>query len=287
MFNRKKEKLGLHLFIFLQFTFCFLQIQCTYGQKSIYGFFYDVKAVIDTSDHKIKTSDYMVLWSNEKYSVFQSYYGFENDNFKRVLSQKIDETGVIDATGFINEMKTRKKESFTYKIHKNKSKKLISFHDKLFSDFYKYDQDLGKLKWIIHSDEKDVLNMPAIRATTTYAGRNYIAWFTEKIPINDGPYIFHGLPGLIVELYDEEEHYYFVLKEIEKREVEMSVIVPRKSIQVSRSEFLKTKRKHFANVALGLPPHILSNMNAQQLKNLQERYDRANNPLELNVEDEF
>ena len=55
-----------------------------------------------------------------------------------------------------------------------------------------------------------------IKATTTWAGRNYTAWFTKEIPISDGPYKFNLLPGLIVELYDDNKHYHFELLGFEK-----------------------------------------------------------------------
>ena len=39
-----------------------------------------------------------------------------------------------------------------------------------------------------NEDSKEFMNYTVHKATTTYAGRDYEAWFTE-IPINDGPYI--------------------------------------------------------------------------------------------------
>jgi hypothetical protein len=45
-----------------------------------------------------------------------------------------------------------------------------------------------------------------------------VAWFTLSVPIPDGPYLFCGLPGLIVELYDMRKDYHFKLKSLEKLE---------------------------------------------------------------------
>lgn len=270
--------------------FCFvyfLSFFSAYGQNSTYAFFYEAKAIVDTMNLLTPSSDYMVLWTNGQYSVFQSYYGYENDMYVEEAAKKAETSGNLDLSAIVANRKSRNRELFTYKIHKDKSSQKLTFYEKLFSDFYQYRQELGKLKWTILSDEKEVLGMRSIKATTTYAGRNYVAWFAEDIPINDGPYIFHGLPGLIVELYDDQQHYHFILKETAEQEVEMNKIVPSKTIQTSRVQYLKTKRKYFANVALGLPPQALNNMNAQQLKDIQSRFDRANNPLELEIEKEF
>ena len=37
------------------------------------------------------------------------------------------------------------------------------------------------------------------------------AWFSTDLPFQEYPYRFHGLPGLIVELYDEQNDYHFNL----------------------------------------------------------------------------
>jgi GLPGLI family protein len=36
-------------------------------------------------------------------------------------------------------------------------------------------------------------------------------FFAADLPFQEGPYRFHGLPGLIVELYDEQNDYHFNL----------------------------------------------------------------------------
>lgn len=60
-------------------------------------------------------------------------------------------------------------------------------------------------QWILSDTKHENTNLK--KATTTYLGRNWVAWYDETIPINDGPFLFKGLPGLIVELQDE--HGYF------------------------------------------------------------------------------
>lgn len=40
-----------------------------------------------------------------------------------------------------------------------------------------------------------------------FRGRDYIAWFTEEIPVSKGPYKFNGLPGLIVLIHDITNRY--------------------------------------------------------------------------------
>lgn len=62
---------------------------------------------------------------------------------------------------------------------------------------------LNALKWDITNQRKLLLNYQCIEAKTTFHGRNYTAYYTEDIPISDGPWKFSGLPGMILELTED------------------------------------------------------------------------------------
>jgi GLPGLI family protein len=81
---------------------------------------------------------------------------------------------------------------------------------------YRVDEKL-QFEWTIDNNAKAVISgLSCKKATCRYAGRNYEAWFTPDIPINDGPYKFSGLPGLIIKLQDSEKEHIFELQEIKK-----------------------------------------------------------------------
>ena len=42
-----------------------------------------------------------------------------------------------------------------------------------------------------------------------FRGREWTVFYTEDIPLMDGPWKFHGLPGLIMKASDENGHYTF------------------------------------------------------------------------------
>jgi|GEM_PF-6526845 GLPGLI family protein len=60
-------------------------------------------------------------------------------------------------------------------------------------------------QWTMCDDEIQLLGYTAKKATTTFRGRNYTAYFTLDIPINDGPWKLFGLPGLILEAGTDDE----------------------------------------------------------------------------------
>lgn len=72
---------------------------------------------------------------------------------------------------------------------------------------YIYTEPTENIKWSITSDKKTILGYDCQKATATFRGRDYEAWFTMDIPSKYGPYKFIGLPGLILSLQDSLKEY--------------------------------------------------------------------------------
>lgn len=68
-----------------------------------------------------------------------------------------------------------------------------------------------KLDWQISPEKDQFLGMPVQKATTVLNKRKWTVWFTPDIPIQDGPYFFQGLPGLVVKAEDENKGVSFSL----------------------------------------------------------------------------
>lgn len=68
-------------------------------------------------------------------------------------------------------------------------------------DRYKVKED-KKPEWKILPEQQKIGEYNAQKATATFGGRDWVAWFTTEIPFQDGPYKFYGLPGLIVKIED-------------------------------------------------------------------------------------
>jgi GLPGLI family protein len=68
-----------------------------------------------------------------------------------------------------------------------------------------YSDDINnKPNWIINSrTTKKIGKYNCTEAKTRLNGRDYTAWFTYDIPLKFGPLKFHKLPGLIVELKED------------------------------------------------------------------------------------
>lgn len=70
--------------------------------------------------------------------------------------------------------------------------------------------------WKILPDKQKIGEFDTQKATLDFAGREWNAWFVPDIPIQDGPYKFHGLPGMIIKIQDKTHSHSFALKEIRK-----------------------------------------------------------------------
>lgn len=68
-----------------------------------------------------------------------------------------------------------------------------------------------KLDWKLTDETQYIQNYHCQKAVLNYGNRNWEAWFTNEIPIQDGPFIFQNLPGLIVQIHDSNKHHFFLL----------------------------------------------------------------------------
>lgn len=83
--------------------------------------------------------------------------------------------------------------------------KEILFRDSLFP-----------MTWTLEKESKMIDSLECFKATTLFKGRNYIAWYCPKIPVPDGPWKLGGLPGLIIEAYEENKDLYFIARGINR-----------------------------------------------------------------------
>jgi len=98
------------------------------------------------------------------------------------------------------------------------SKKLKNNQYVLYSiqnyDVYKL-KDNPVILWKIENEIKTSSSLQLQKATADFGGRKWTAWFSKEFPFQEGPYKFHGLPGMIIEIYDEKENYHFTLNKTE------------------------------------------------------------------------
>ena len=117
-------------------------------------------------------------------------------------------------------------------------------------DSYKCEDKVSPMQWEISSDTLTVLGYLCQKATTTFRGRQYEAWFTQDIPVNDGPWKLYGLPGLILKANDSEKIFSFDIVGLEHISNTSIDMANQEYINCSRKDLEKLKKKETGGLAL-------------------------------------
>ena len=133
-------------------------------------------------------------------------------------------------------------------IYKNYPEGRMTVTDGLILQDYCYVDSLHTQTWTMGDSTREVLGYMCQQATADFRGRRWTAWFATDIPVSDGPWKLGGLPGLIIEAYDEGQQHVFTAVGLERVKDEpiifnRSFVDNRKFEQTNRLEFLRSKKK--------------------------------------------
>ena len=87
-----------------------------------------------------------------------------------------------------------------------------------FSLYYRYKQQLPNIEWKLENEEKKIKGIRCLKATCRFGGRDWTAWYAPEYAMPYGPYLFQGLPGLIMQVVDTKKNFAFKFKGIEQQE---------------------------------------------------------------------
>jgi len=231
------------------------------------------------------TKENMILAINPDEIKFYPYFFAENDSINKLKNN--NNSSWDDLLPVI----TRSRNT-------NKNTSYVLLND-LFSV-----QTVDPINWKLSTEIKKVGNYSLQKATTTFGGRNWTAWFNTEINLNEGPYKFRGLPGLIFEISDDRNNFSFSLvksyqlKSTYDTSEFLESFAGQKAIPITEKMLLKKQLELF-NDPLQDFKEMFKNSKGEgsfsvmgvkiksldQFKELttmtQERMQKENNPLEL------
>ena len=147
---------------------------------------------------------------------------------------------------------------------------IISLEEGFKSSYWVKDQIV--FDWIMTNETKESDGYVMQKATTTFRGRDYVAWFTKEIPIPMGPYKFYGLPGLIMEIYDTDNIYHCTITKIENKEINHSTdLYPKSQKFYSIKEFVEKKERDRNAMTSSIQSRLSRDLNATQVKSTYYR----------------
>lgn len=231
------------------------------------------------------TKENMILDINPNEIKFYPYFFAENDSINKLKNN--NNSSWDDLLPVI----TRSRNT-------NKNTSYVLLND-LFSV-----QTVDPINWKLSTETKKVGNYSLQKATTTFGGRNWTAWFNTEINLNEGPYKFRGLPGLIFEISDDRNNFSFSLvksyqlKSTYDTSEFLESFAGQKSVPITEKMLLKKQLELF-NDPLQDFKEMFKNSKGEgsfsvmgvkiksldQFKELttmtQERMRKENNPIEL------
>jgi len=85
---------------------------------------------------------------------------------------------------------------------------------------------INVLQWTLIDSSKKIGKFVCQKATTKFRGREYEAWYTLEIPVSNGPWKLHGLPGLILEAQTKDKLFSYNFIGIESLKSDKLIIKP-------------------------------------------------------------
>lgn len=219
---------------------------------------YDYSFFNDSLQTQNPSKREMSLLINEDLSLFQLTSRFTKDSITIAQSKTITARlfGTISPITNTNYRIFKKKDNITT------VEAINGFDINMTNSFHVYTERTDMFEWIIKQDTMTINEFTCQKAELEWGGRKWVAWFAPDIPIFDGPYKFKGLPGLIINISDEQGYFTFSLQSISYVNKYYSVI-PRKDLnfnKTNRDDFFKHRKSFRDNmyehaIAEGMAPN--------------------------------
>ncbi|MCD9853239.1 GLPGLI family protein [Epilithonimonas sp. JDS] len=255
-------------------------------------FIYEYKFIPDSTNVADVKTEMMFLDTSKDGSKYYSYTVFNSDS-----AMKVDLEKQLAATGSINVRSDMRKGDVRYSVTKTYPDYKTNIHRRLSMDAYSVSED-RKINWKISSEKEKIGEWNAQKAEADFAGRHWTAWFSTEIPIQDGPYKFHGLPGLIVKIEDKTGSHKMELKGIKNIKGNLDInVFEAKEIAINSKQFQKVMKEYendptkgIKQMQMGGATIIMTGKDANSTKFAKEQEERLkaqikkdNNRIELDI----
>jgi GLPGLI family protein len=196
---------------------------------------YSLVHIRDTTHRDRPHTENMLLVIGKNASIFTSYDRLNRDqeNLKRIQQQLAEQAGStsinINHTGSPSKPVTD--IDYLYFAKENQ----LFTREKVFNN-YLTEEDAPKIPWKIEKDTASFSGVKCKKATARFKGRNWIAWYAPELPFSSGPWKLSGLPGLIIEAYDEKKEVQFAFAGMENVDPEQAKAVDLQADQPNTTE---------------------------------------------------
>jgi len=199
---------------------------------------YDFTHVTDTSHRDKPKKEEMVLYIGKNSSLYksQSLATKTEEALKQMKEFNTGNEGRHQMLAFNSPNLTNEE---IYNFLQDKKMVLI---DRVGLTAYSIPQQYPSIDWQINNETKEIGGYKCQKATATFRGRYYTAWFTGELPFPYGPWKLNGLPGLILQAEDDKKEVVFNYAGFDKKEQGLVNIEFQKGItETTSADFSRAK----------------------------------------------
>lgn len=102
-------------------------------------------------------------------------------------------------------------------VIKDFSTKKTTYNQPVINTIVFISDELPMQVWTLKNETKKIKSFTCKKATTSFRGRTYTAWYTEELSVIGGPWKFDGLPGLILAVSSDDNVLNIEATKIEKK----------------------------------------------------------------------
>ncbi|MBQ6965097.1 MAG: GLPGLI family protein [Bacteroidaceae bacterium] len=123
----------------------------------------------------------------------------------------------------------------------------VSSFDKVVPNRYFYTEALPDFGWKLTDDTLTVSGYHCQKAVGNYAGRTWIAWYSEEVPARFGPWKLSGLPGVILKAEDSDGIFSFLCMGLMQRTAPIKYFSKDGYTTLKRDKFIAHRNKLYGS----------------------------------------
>ena len=276
--------------------FAILFCQLFVGQNRI---FYEYTFKNDSLNPENIQKELMILDISESKSRFCSYQKLVYDS---LLSQNNAKFKALNITNK-DFSKITDRSNVKFLVDKFYPEYKTVLYTNIGINNYAVEENSNNINWRISSETDHINGFKVQKAYTSLGGRNWVAWFSDEIPFHEGPYKFHGLPGLILKIEDVSNSHSFKFvgnKKLDENSSILSYNGENTIVKITPENFKMLWKDYVKNPTKGIT-QLLSSSNTRMTiswegksyntsqiirdkeKAVKEEVKRNNNKLELSL----
>ena len=265
---------------FVIFSVLFLYSVLFFGQNQTKKFYYELDYLPDSTQIMNRKKETYILLVDQEKSKFSNFLNYQNDStiiayheYSKIYKPSVYSPPITKLT------------DIQYYIFNYRNEEQLKVYDKIGIDNFIYSEN-KTTDWKIEQQNKEIAGFDCQKATIKAFGRKFIAWYAKDIPLNYGPYKFSGLPGLIVELYDDKNQYHFTLQKYSNNDKTGDMSIPylrtTKLKETEKHPFLKSQKEYAeGKLSRVLNGPFASAITPQRVQEIKNKIKENNNALEL------